>query len=504
MHKLYQSILILFSLYSCNNDIQKKDIDTLTDFNGKSHLKFFVSNCKDTCIFQIQTRTVIPWNIENKQLVVPRNGIYELTVNSTHPFLDLFFCQNKRYPLFTVPNDTLKVYIDLDFSKNLRNSIKYEGKTGLINDYYIEKFSRFTYLDIAVPATNYTSPSFSINDGARKIDSLFNEEKKFFLNYAEKSDLPQWFKEMEKMDLYYHNANFKLGAIYSRNLLNGENTKATDAYFDFLDSIPINNPKAYLSSHYFEFLMSYFYRLNMDKYEFNKTGFNRAYSILKINLPIILERLSDETQKHYLAYSFSKYKFQTKNAGQSQKLDSLFETVSNNINDSIIINAVKNNRKLQFETLGKNSILNLGEIAPDFLLSDLNGKFHTLKEFQGKLIYISFWATWCSSCLKSIPQKNSIIGEYANKPIEFINISFDNEKDKWEKSIKNNSISGLNLICNGNWEDILKTSYNIQGIPRYVLINKDGKIIDSDAPSPDHMNELVSLIDKYLNLEKIQ
>ncbi len=500
MNKLYSIfILLVFSFLSCKSEKQESRTDTFVDFYGKTHLKFIVSNCRDTVVFQIQSRTVIPWRLENKQLVIPKDGIYNLTLNSTHPFLDLLFCQNRRYPLFTIPNDTLNVYVDLDLSKKLQNSIKYEGKTGIINNYYLEKFTHFNYPSIAVPATNYTSPSYSIYEGARKIDSLFNEEKTFLLNYEKKSDLPLWFTEMEKLDLYYHNSDFKLGAISSRNHLNGENTNANDPYFNFLDSVPINNPKAYLSSHYFEFLMSYFYKQNMDKYEVNLTGFARAYTILKINLPNILARLSGETRKHYLAYQFSWLNFQTKNAGQAAKLDSLFETVGNYINDSILVNAVKNNRNLQNQRSENKSFLAKGERAPDFYLSDLNGKFHTLKEFQGKLIYISFWATWCSPCLKTIPQKNAIIGEYGNKPIEFINISFDKEKDKWEKSVKKHSIFGLNLICNENWVDILKTKYYIQGIPRYILINKDGAILDSDAPSASNEIELRRLIDKNLN-----
>jgi len=499
MNKLYNIfILMVFSFLSCKSENHERRTDPFVDFYGKTQIQFIVSNCQDTTVFHIQSRTVIPWRLENKQLVIPKDGIYSFTINSTHPFLNLLFCQNRRYPLFTIPNASLKVYVDLDLSKNLKNSIKYEGKTGIINDYFIEKFTRFTYRDIAVAATNFTSPSYSIYDGAKKIDSLFNEEKKFVLDYEKKPNLPLWFVEMEKLDLFYHNASFKLGAIPSRNHSNGENTKANDPYFHFLDSVPINNPKAYLASHYFEFLMSYFYNQNMDKYESNYTGFERAYSILEINLPNILERLSGETRKCYLAYQFSWINFQTKNANQTMKLDSLFDTIGKYINDGTLVTAVKNNRNTQNEKSDNKSFLNKGQRAPDFYLSDMNGKFHTLKEFQGELVFLSFWATWCSPCLKTIPQKNTLIGEYRNKPIKFINISFDKEKEIWEKSVKDHSISGLNLICIGNWVDILKTKYYIQGIPRYILINKDGEIIDSEAPSAGNENELRRLIDKNL------
>ena len=114
MNKIYHIfILLVFSFFSCKSEKQENGTDTFVDFEGKTHIQFIVSNCKDTTVFQIQSRTVIPWRLENKQLVIPKDGIYNLTVNSTHPFLDLLFCQNRKYPLFTIPNDTLNVYVDL-------------------------------------------------------------------------------------------------------------------------------------------------------------------------------------------------------------------------------------------------------------------------------------------------------------------------------------------------------------------------------------------------------
>ena len=289
------------------------------------------------------------------------------------------------------------------------------------------------------------------------------------------------------------------GDIIFNVLLNEENTKADDSYFNFLGSIPVNNPKAYLSSYYFEFLSSYFLLHNLDKIDKNKTGFERAFPILEITLPNVLKELTGSTRKLYLAYVFSRYHQNTNKASQVSKLDSLFETVAIYINDSTLINAVKNSGDAKIETLEKISFLSKGEKAPDFYLSDINEKYYTLQDFKGKMIYLSFWATWCSPCIKTLPKKNDIIRKYENKQIEFINVSFDTEKDKWEKSIKDYNISGLNLICKGNWEDVLKTNYYIQGIPKYVLINKNGEIIDSDAPSPGNKTELTSLIDKYLN-----
>lgn len=493
---------MLFScFFSCQNDNTGNNVNSVVDFNGKTYLKLIVNNCNDTTILNLQNRTLIPIGIETKQIVVPKDGIYSATLKSTHPFLGRLFFGNSEFPVFTIPNDTLEVDLDLDLNHDHQNSIKYFGKTEQINNYYLEKFRHFNYPypDILVIASNYISPSYSIYEGAEKIDSLFNEEKKFFSAYKNKSDLPDWFIEMERLNLYYYNLDFKIGAIPYRNYFLKEHTKANDPYFNFLKSIPINNPKAYLSSHYFDFLSSHFFLQNMDKYDDSKTGFERAYPILKINLPNIISELSGDTRKLFLAYLFStRYAF-TNKTSQVLKLDSLFDTVSDYINDSTLISAVKKTPNYTTATSGKNSFLEKGEKAPDFYLSGMNGKFHSLKDFKGKMIYLSFWATYCSPCIKNIPAKNALIKEYENKPILFINISFDKDSDTWLRSIEKYKVSGIELMCKGNWENILKTNYYIEGIPRYVLINKNGEIIDSDAPSPENKSELKSLIDKYLD-----
>ncbi len=129
MNKLFCLLfsILVFSFFSCQNDKRGNYIDSLIDYDGKTYLKFIVSNCSDTTIFLIQSRTVIPLGQENKQLIVPNDGTYDFTLNSTHPFLNRLNYQNRSFPLFTIPNDTLKIYVDIDLGKNRQNSIKYES-----------------------------------------------------------------------------------------------------------------------------------------------------------------------------------------------------------------------------------------------------------------------------------------------------------------------------------------------------------------------------------------
>jgi thiol-disulfide isomerase/thioredoxin len=494
------TLLLIFCFFSCHNDKKGNNYNSLIDYNGKTYLKLKVNNCSDTTVIHFQNYTVIPVGIDTGQIIVCRDGVYSLTLKSTHPFLGQLYYRNSDFPVFTIPNDTLEIELDLKLNQDHWNSIKYEGRTEQMNNYYLEKFRHFnyTYPGIGTIATKYLSSTYSIYKGAEKIDSLYNEEQKFFSAYNNKSYLPEWFVEMERLNIYYGNLEFKMGAIPYRNFLNNEHTKANDTYFSFLKSIPIDDPKAYLSLYYFNFLDSYFYIQNMDRYDDTKQGFERAYPILKIDLPNIISELSGDTRKLFLAYSFSKNYSYTNKKSQVLKVDSLFNTVADYIKDSTLINAVKKTPNQKTETSGENSFLDKGEKAPDFYLSDVNGKYYSLKDFKGKLIYLSFWASYCRPCIKNIPAKNDLIKEFENKPIAFINISFDKDNVTWLKCIEKYKVSGIELKCKGNWENILRTNFNINGIPRYVLINKNGEIIDSDAPSPANKSELKSLIDKYL------
>lgn len=127
-----------------------------------------------------------------------------------------------------------------------------------------------------------------------------------------------------------------------------------------------------------------------------------------------------------------------------------------------------------------------GSDAVDFKFSDINGKEVSLSDFKGKIVYLDFWATWCGPCLQEIPHMVKLEKEYRDNPnIVFMTVSVDKEKDKqkWINMVTKKEMKGVHLFA-GEHSEAIRSSYNIQGIPRFVLIGKDGKIISSQAPRP--------------------
>lgn len=130
--------------------------------------------------------------------------------------------------------------------------------------------------------------------------------------------------------------------------------------------------------------------------------------------------------------------------------------------------------------------LSAGKTPPPFVLKDLHGKDVTLKDFAGKVIYMDFWASWCSPCRYEM--KNGSPKLHAkfkdNKDVVFLYISIDSKEEPWKKAIADDKIEGIHLLSLGGTNSPVGKAFNITGIPHYVIIGRDGKIFDNNASRP--------------------
>lgn len=138
-----------------------------------------------------------------------------------------------------------------------------------------------------------------------------------------------------------------------------------------------------------------------------------------------------------------------------------------------------------------------GDKGLDFKYEDKDGKMVSFSDLKGKVVLIDTWATWCGPCKVEIPHLKKLEEEMKGKNVHIVSISVDEEKDKekWKKMIADENLGGLQLFASG-WSEITQY-YKITGIPRFLLFDKEGKIISVDAPRPSNP-ELKPLIEKYL------
>jgi thiol-disulfide isomerase/thioredoxin len=124
--------------------------------------------------------------------------------------------------------------------------------------------------------------------------------------------------------------------------------------------------------------------------------------------------------------------------------------------------------------------------APEFDFENHKGGKTKLSSLKGKIIYVDIWATWCGPCRNEIPHLKKLEETFKDKNIEFLSISIDELKDheKWKKFVSDKQLKGIQLLADNAWKSRWITHFQIDGIPRFIIIGTDGEIVDPDATRP--------------------
>lgn len=124
----------------------------------------------------------------------------------------------------------------------------------------------------------------------------------------------------------------------------------------------------------------------------------------------------------------------------------------------------------------------VGRPSPVFKGVDVNGKEMTLRDFRGKYIYIDMWATWCGPCQKELPFLKKLEEKFKGRNIVFVGLSIDQDKAKWAARVKSGALSGTQLHIGKGSK--FQSDYRISGIPRFILLDPNGRIVNPDMTRP--------------------
>ena len=122
-----------------------------------------------------------------------------------------------------------------------------------------------------------------------------------------------------------------------------------------------------------------------------------------------------------------------------------------------------------------------GKMSPDFSAQDIDGKLHSLAEFRGKYVYIDVWATWCRPCMMEVPYLRELEKKFEGREIVFVGLSVDDDKSKWEEKVRSGEMPGIQLYLG---ESDFSTVYGIRSIPRFIMLDKEGRIINPEMTRP--------------------
>lgn len=140
-----------------------------------------------------------------------------------------------------------------------------------------------------------------------------------------------------------------------------------------------------------------------------------------------------------------------------------------------------------------------GKKSVDFATNDINGNKLKLQDYQGKLVLITFWASWCGPCIEEFPKIKELKASYPSDSLAFIFISLDVDQKKFESALNKYDLPGVQIR---NDIEILK-KYGVMAIPQVYLIDKKGYIIYSRADQLDpNLDGLSKVLASNLTVNK--
>ena len=154
---------------------------------------------------------------------------------------------------------------------------------------------------------------------------------------------------------------------------------------------------------------------------------------------------------------------------------------------------------LQFHYEGVKRVT-AGQPGVPFTYSNAQGLEFSLDDFKGKFVLLDFWANWCAPCLEEFPDMKRIYAQTSRDDFEIVAISLDLDRDYWLSRIPVHNNPWPQLWAGKQFEEEVFLTYRAGGIPFYVLLDREGKILRVNDIRATY--NLESVLNSLLEAEK--
>lgn len=486
-------IIFVFLLSSCTHKKKETSINEAGIFypevQKRTIIKGTITNIID---FEDESKTIrllvddIPLDEQIKYITnIDENGHFLFNIPLNNPTnVYLKYLDGKIEP-YIVPNDTLVIQCKISTvgSKIDINAISYDKKH---NDFQIKfrKHNRWFTKQIRHFIKNRPNPLSTEHFKNYCFDFIASTTTKINERIEDKESDSIIYKYLKYSTIYY---SYKDIVRSGKDL---KDPKEKELFFSFLtDSIIFNN-NALITSSYRNFLNNYS-QLVEDQIPTTVNTFGDSDDQIK-------KKLVSQTTKNltnlrtgfwtdYLLASYINSSILHKEEEISaSSMPYYVELIKTNIHDNYTREFLLSKMKEMQSSINERNKI---EIAPnsklqDHALSPSNLYSKILKENKGKVIYLDFWGTWCAPCIQQMPYSNRLHAKLAHKNVAFVYLACKSNTGAAENIIKKEQLNGQNYILNQEDYEYFEKLFKINGLPRYVLIDKYGKIYSKNATRP--------------------
>lgn len=317
----------------------------------------------------------------------------------------------------------------------------------------------------------------------------------FFHGFCKNKSIPDQFKQFMEAEINYSYAVAMLQ--YSWRNKSAKKVLNDSTYLKFLDQIRIDDPNVLFSGTYLHFMRELPYSIfntHLD-YENMTDPVTQYYARNQMHVRDSI------AQKYFTGKTYDLALYQIINDGlksiESLKGKPYYMNNFNRTDSLLALYKSRFNDDFYFTRLYKKlrEINDTNKLASNFTLKDLQGTSVSLSDFKGKVVYLDFWATNCAPCVFEIPYAQKLKEKFKEKDVVFLYVSMDHSLDKLKKFIASKSFDGIHLIDQKGFASDVADMYKINSIPHYFIIDKNGYLVNQDAPRPStNPEELIEML----------
>ncbi|WP_298238551.1 TlpA disulfide reductase family protein [uncultured Algibacter sp.] len=409
-----------------------------------------------------------------------------IDVDEDGVFLDTLKLKKGRYnledptriPLYLENGYNLVLNFD---EKDVNNTLAFSGKGSAINNYTFHKKA------IERTAIHSDPKKFFSSDETQYKENLAKIKADKLALLGSYKDIPKDYVTKEKRSIDYEYL-FTLGLYESsyRYYAKDKDYQVSEGFLKDLEKLDYTNAEDLLFSEvYLRMARRHCRKMAQEQMSKNDTlDYNIAY------IKSILANPNQEA-KNVLLFKFAELEFRPFSKNDLKTLYTMY--MENCTNEAY-------NKEIT-EKYNEVIVTAKGQPSPKFVnYENYAGGTTSLDDLKGKYVYIDVWASWCGPCKAEIPHLKEIEKTYHDKNIVFVGLSIDKLKDrpKWRKIVKDKALDGIQLLADKDWKSSFIQKYDISGIPRFILIDPNGNIVDGKAPYPSQKEVLTKLFDELL------